>query len=327
MNAPSKVILIAGLTAMLSSSCQTEPWQVDNLDFPSDKLHIVHFADSVLGLDSITMMAQLNHMAPNHPLLFEAEWESNFPPYLLSETVQSLYQDVIKSRPALADWDADLHEAFARLTHWTGPIRGTTYVYTWVSQAENHAILIGDGVVFLPWDQYLGAEHPLYDKEERYLASRHHPDMAMAQIVAQWASAFLPSQANGTDLINAMLHEGRYLMVLHAVLGEDAAYRWLGVGPEQRTFLENHERDIWSTFMQERWLYNSSPDLKRKLIQPAPFSKLGSTMDGEIPGQVGSWLGCRILQSHWREHADLSLIAITQSVDDNQLLQQSAYRP
>ena len=27
MNAPSKVILIAGLTAMLSSSCQTEPWQ------------------------------------------------------------------------------------------------------------------------------------------------------------------------------------------------------------------------------------------------------------------------------------------------------------
>ena len=87
MNAPSKVILIAGLTAMLSSSCQTEPWQVDNLDFPSDKLQIVHFADSVLGLDSITMMAQLNHMAPNHPLLFEAEWESNFPSYLLSETV------------------------------------------------------------------------------------------------------------------------------------------------------------------------------------------------------------------------------------------------
>jgi hypothetical protein len=42
---------------------------------------------------------------------------------------------------------------------------------------------------------------------------------------------------------------------------------------------------------------------------------------------VGSWLGWRILQSHWREHADLSLIAITQSVDDNQLLQQSAYRP
>ena len=80
--------------------------------------------------------------------------------------------------------------------------------------------------------------------------------------------------------------------------------------------------------MRERWLFDSRAHLKRKLIEVAPFSKLGSERDQEIPGQIGAWFGWRIMQAYWKEHPELNLWEVLEaSPKSAELLQQANFRP
>ena len=320
-------ISVVALCSLALASCQNDPWEMEADLSQAAGLNIIHFADSVVPLDSIGMMIVLEQMAPRHPIMFDAEWRVNFPPYLQSEAVQTLYQDVVHARPDLDTWEQEVRTSYAKLVEWLGGSQADAFVYTYVSQAEPHDILVGPQTIFLPWDRYLGSDHPLYDQEAHYQTRMHHPDVAVARITTEWIRPLLPNAPNSPTLLGAMLHEARFIMTIEACLGEDHAYRYLGMTAEQREFIESHERDLWGVFVEQRWLYSSDVDVKRKLIQPAPFSKLGSEHDQQIPGRLGTWFGWQILRAYWREHPEFGLSEILAAVDDQVILRQSGYRP
>ena len=320
-------ISVFTMASLALASCQNDPWEVDTDLSKAAGLKFVHFADSVVPLDSIGMMMVLEHMAPRHPIMFDAEWRENFPPYLQSEAVQTLYRDAVNARPDLPTWEADVSRSYAKLMTWLGGSESDAYIYTYISQAEPHDILVGPSTIFLPWDRYLGEDHPLYGQEAYYQARMHHPDVAAARIVVEWIRPFQPAVPNSPTLLSAMLHEARFVMAIEACLGEAYAYRYLGMTQEHREFINEHERELWSAFVEQRWLYSSDLDLKRKLIQPAPFSKLGSEHDMSIPGRLATWFGWQILREYWRENPEFGLSDILAAVDDQVVLRQSGYRP
>ena len=125
-----------------------------------------------------------------------------------------------------------------------------------------------------------------------------------------------------------MLRMGKQLLFIQTVLSEEDAYRYLTYTSGHQEFATTNERELWETFVRERWLYDRRLDLKRKLVEVAPFSKLGSERDQEVPGQIGTWLGWRIMQAYWRAHPELSLWEVLESSPNSaELIQQSNYRP
>ena len=315
-------------------ACQNDPWVAEGEEAEAqaqsavlserDPLRIVHFADSVLGLDSAALLVRLEAMAPRHPLIFEPQWRQNLPPYLLDEGVRALWTDAKMVRPPLADFDAVVTQMLDRVDGLQGQPTGLR-IYTYVSRAEAYDVLRANGALFVAWDRFVGADHPLYAEESAYLRQRHDPYRIYSVLAA---ALYEPASTGGGLLLDEMIRKGKQLLFIQTVLGEEDVYRYLTYSAEQREFAASNERALWETLVRERWLFDSRADLKRKLIEVAPFSKLGSERDQEVPGQIGAWFGWRIMQAYWKEHPDLSLWEVLESSPKSaELLQQANFRP
>jgi hypothetical protein len=335
LNRTPKLGLLFAVTALLLGvGCQNDPWISAGEEAEAqaqssvlgerDPLRIVHFADSVLGLDSAALGVKLEEMAPRHPLIFEPNWRENLPPYLLDEGVRALWTDAKMVRPPLADFDAMVTQMLDRVDGLQGKPTSLR-IYTYVSRAEEFDVLRADGALFVAWDRFLGADHPLYAEESAYLRQRHDPNRIYSVLAA---ALYEPASTGGGLLLDEMLRKGKQLLFMQTVLGEDDVYRYLTYTAAQREFVAANERDLWETLVRERWLFDSRADLKRKLIEVAPFSKLGSERDQEIPGQIGAWFGWRIMQAYWKEHPELNLWEVLEaSPKSAELLQQANFRP
>ena len=320
------------------SGCQTDPWDIAPAE--SETIQFVAFADSVLPLDSAALLPALEHLAPKYPELFipsveGGDWRDDLLPYLTDPEVKALYQDVrtvqaedpaLQNEAILAAVQAGLNRYSAHMG--SASVYPVKRLYTYVSRNEEPMVLIAPGVIFLPLDRYLGANHPAYAQESAYLVQQHQPQNAPVEIFKAIASWHYPEGlASDYSLLSAMLSEAKTILFVQATLGDDAAVRALGYSSGDQAFMEENEADLWSLFVNQRWLFDDEVDLKRKLILPAPFSKFGTPKDREIPGKAGVWYGWQILQSYWRQHPEVSLREIMAAENAQSLFQQSGYRP
>ena len=46
------------------------------------------------------------------------------------------------------------------------------------------------------------------------------------------------------------------------------------------------------------WLYSTDPELIKRFISPAPFSKFYLNIDVDSPGQIGQWIGLQIVKAY-----------------------------
>jgi len=320
------------------SGCQTDPWDIAPAE--SETIQFVAFADSVLPLDSAALLPALEHLATKYPELFipsveGGDWRDDLLPYLTDPEVKALYQDVrtvqaedpsLQNEAILAAVQAGLNRYSAHMG--SASVYPVKRLYTYVSRNEEPMVLIAPGVIFLPLDRYLGANHPAYAQESAYLVQQHQPQNAPVEIFKAIASWHYPEGlASDYSLLSAMLSEAKTILFVQATLGDDAAVRALGYSSGDQAFMEENEADLWSLFVNQRWLFDDEVDLKRKLILPAPFSKFGTPKDREIPGKAGVWYGWQILQSYWRQHPEVSLREIMAAENAQSLFQQSGYRP
>ncbi|MDG1252463.1 MAG: hypothetical protein P8N56_02180 [Schleiferiaceae bacterium] len=335
----SNLLLLLGIGAAFSG-CQNDPWDIAPVE--SEAIEFVAFADSVLPLDSASLLPALEHLAPKYSELFlpsvqGGDWRDDLLPYLQDPEVKALYQDVLTVQsevPALqnAELLATIQAGLDRYDAHMGSNMVNRYpakrLYTYVSRNEEPMVLIAPEAVFLPLDRYLGANHPAYARESAYMVQQHQPENAPVEIFKAIASWHYPEGLpSDFTLLASMLSEAKSVLFIQATLGDAAARRSLGYSSGDQSFLEENEAELWGIFVSQRWLFEDEIDLKRKLIQPAPFSKFGTPKDREIPGKAGVWFGWQILQSYWRQHPEASLQELMAFDNAQSLFQQSGYRP
>jgi len=90
--------------------------------------------------------------------------------------------------------------------------------------------------------------------------------------------------------------------------------------------LKENEIYIWQYFIENQLLYNTSPSLQKRFIEPAPFSKFYLEIDNESPGRIGVWLGWQIIKSYISRHPKTDINAIL-SLPAQTIFSKSNYKP
>ena len=62
-----------------------------------------------------------------------------------------------------------------------------------------------------------------------------------------------------------------------------------------------NEKEIWNFFVSKEMLYSTDPELIKRFISPAPFSKFYLNIDVDSPGQIGQWLGLQIVKAYQKK--------------------------
>ena len=92
----------------------------------------------------------------------------------------------------------------------------------------------------------------------------------------------------------------------------------------QLNWCQENEKNIWSFFIEKDLLFSS--DIKRfnSYINYAPFAK---GMPKDSPGRIAYFVGWKIVNDYMENNPNLSLQALMQNTNSQEILQQSRYKP
>lgn len=172
---------------------------------PTTDLHIDRFdrvLDEYVSLGSYTALHQMNTQYPMETKLLiedvlelgrvdEADVEKRLRYYYLDSTVQVLLDEVHRQYGDLSDIESDFDQVFKALRKEDPSFR-VPHVYTQIS-CLNQSIVVGDTLIGISLDKYLGADFPLY---REYYSDEQRAQMNRSAIVSDAISAYLQYKSN-----------------------------------------------------------------------------------------------------------------------------------
>jgi hypothetical protein len=235
----------------------------------------------------------------------------------LNDTCQSLYGDFSK-------YESELVQALKYFKFYF-PEKATPAIYTCVSGFEVGSFTIGDNILGIGLDFYLGADYPKYhpDLFPNYIKASMTSDYLVAKSIQALIANHL-GEASGTRLLDFMIRNGIELYIKQKLLPfekEEIIYEY---NTEQMDWLRQNESQIWAHLMQEDLLYSVNFRTFQKIINPSPSVP---NMPAEAPGRLGNWIGAKIVESYMARHSNMSLSDLITMKDAQKILAESKYKP
>jgi len=308
------------------SGCQSDPLHIPN---QPDRTPVVwkRFDRAFFESDSTRMGVELDRLRPDFgPFLEQGDlgfWRRQRKDSLmnaLSSATQALETQWSKSEASVDEVLRHYAYYYPKSKDWT--------VYSYVSPLDyDFPLFTADSLVFIALDQYLGPTSPFYRGLPAYLARQKHPERIALDLALSLAMLHNTRDPRHADLLARMVYEGKALWFAHALSPDLSEAELLGYTPEQWQFCIENEAEIWRYLVEERALYSSEPDWTRRLIDPAPFSKFYLSFDAQTPGQMGRWVGYRMVSRLMERKGAPGLGVLMADDDSRQLLKKANYRP
>jgi len=91
----------------------------------------------------------------------------------------------------------------------------------------------------------------------------------------------------------------------------------------QTEWVLNNEVQIWSHFLTEQLLYETSTDKIKKLVDQSPSSP---GMPKEAPGRTGNFIGLRIVEAFMNRKPEVTMEQLI-GLDAQKIFNESKYKP
>jgi len=290
-----------------------------------------HFDEALFSGDSLDMKELATYFNP----FFESNPIPNFwKQERANPTLRDHYSNVqnLMDKSAIAN---DLQAISARANALLGlPLPDQLFFYISGIDLETPCLYFpgaaqGDlKYAFVGLDNFLGAGYPGYEGIPAYQRDL----LRQSQLPVAYAHALLATLAlenfNDPTLVAQMVYQGKIALATEALTGYSIeTSEVLGYRPEEWSFLETSESNIWEVMVREKMLFSTDMMVRQRLAEPAPFSKLGTAMDGDIPGRVARYIGYKLVKSYAENHRELSLKEIIKIRDAQKFLRDAQYKP
>ena len=182
-----------------------------------------------------------------------------------------------------------------------------------------------DSLLLLSLDTFLGSKHHIYEGIPNYIRKELDQKYILCQIVEKFASHVIPPLEERTFLAQ-MLHEGKKMYLQDLLLPDEAETIKIAYTEEELSWVKENELYIWKYLIEHQILYKTDPDLARRLLEPAPFSKFYLELDNQSPGRVGRWIGWQIVRSFMNQNPKTSAQELLR-MPSQKLFYLSKYKP
>lgn len=288
-------------------------------------LEMIESGDTALGkklLDAypyeleIVGKGVLNMQSPTVPGFFERLIH-----YYSEPTLKHLYEEAVAKYADVSDIETQLGQAFAFLKA-NFPEMQIPAVYMHVS-GFNQNVLVGDSLLSLSIDKYMGEDFPLYQAFfPNYQRIKMQRTRVAADYLTGWLMSEYPFEGNESVLLDRMLYEGKIKYIVSLALPELSPAQLMGYTEAEQAWCEAHEKTLWSTIIERKHLYTPDRLTTEKYLRDTPCTFLSD----ETPGNVGTWIGWRIISSYMQA-VKPTLPDLMKQTNAQELLGMAKYRP
>ncbi len=240
--------------------------------------------------------------------------------FFTDSLIALLYADTQRE---YADMSAEQQQLTALVGryHTLFPDRPLPVVQTHIS-GLNQSIVTMDSLLSLSIDTYLGHDYPLYKQRYNdYELLAHDRNRILPDVAEVLLRNALPKQAQ-ESLLDAMIYEGRLLVLMSGLLATNDATLLLGYSPAEAEWCAQHEEWVWNTIVERQHLFAADRIMIRKYIHPAPFA---TPLSQEAPGRIGRWVGWRIVSKYMKEQGVTPLELAVDTTSATDILRGSHY--
>jgi len=138
------------------------------------------------------------------------------------------------------------------------------------------------------------------------------------------ADDIYPDKSVGRPLIEQMIEKGKHWFLLDKFLPDAPDSVKTGYTKKQLNWVEENEGNIWAYIVKnENDIYSIDPATIQTYIGEAPNTQV---MTEAAPGNIGQWVGWRIVQEYSEKHKDFSVQQILEAPAKT-IFEEAKYKP
>lgn len=251
-------------------------------------------------------------------------WKDSVAAYVSDQTLHALYDSVVKKFPDLSSIQEQLTTSL-RYFKFYFPQVTIPDVITLINGPSHGAFTYGDSTLCMVLDDYMGPEFSFYKFQDipQYLIWRFRPEFIVPNCMQVMITHKFPFDPVGKKLLDAMVYNGKVLYLRSKVMPDAPDSLVTNFRNEDLKWCNDNEPQIWKFFITKNLLYSQDPLEYLKYVNDGPTT---SGMPQESPGNVGTWVGWRIISKYMKQHSEITLQQLMEA-DAQMILTESRYKP
>ena len=238
----------------------------------------------------------LDSLIQKYPFLFPKQYSKDIWVSFLTDSLRlSIYNEsnrVFVDMDLINDQISSVFSSFSKIfTQFKNP---RVITLNSLSDYDNR-VIYSDSLLLISLDSYLGKN--FYTQLPDYISS-NMSKKHLVNDVAEKISESLINRSNDRSLLAEMIYHGKILYLTKTVTPFNDPNLIFHANKTKMDWTQANEYNIWSYFIENDFLFNTTNDLKFRFINFSPFSKFNLDIDKESPGSIGKWLGYKIVDSY-----------------------------
>lgn len=176
--------------------------------------------------------------------------------------------------------------------------------YFAVTSPYRQSVMLVDSTVFIALNHYLGPDYDGYRSMPDYTKAEKQWRRIPYDVLRARLAVAYDLRDNYDDLSQQLLHDGAVDYAMMQLVPDANLGDMLGWTPEQVDLVERSERQIWETMVMRNLIYSTDPVDRVRLFDPSPTT---SVISPQLPGQVGRYMGLKLIEAYVKSHPDVSL--------------------
>lgn len=177
---------------------------------------------------------------------------------------------------------------------------------------------------------FLGKDYEAYDptRYPDYLRRRFEPQFIVPNSLRAIAGELYRDTSESGTLVERMIEKGKQWWLLKKFLPNTPDSLITGYNAQQQQWVEKEEGNIWGYINQNENLFSVEQAAIQTYLGEAPFTPTlphGNTGEG-APGNIGPWIGMRILQKFEEREKDLTVQQILHT-PAKRIFESAKYKP
>jgi hypothetical protein len=239
-------------------------------------------------------------------------------------------RDSLKSKYQRLDWlERELRQGFRYIKYYFPQYQLPQKVVAFIGPFDGPGVAITSYDLAIGLQAYAGRNFSLYltgkgqDLYPAYISRRFEPEYIDVNCVSAVAEDIFPDSSDSRPLIEQMIIKGRYWWLAGKLMPDAPDSITTGYSQAQLTWCSQNEADIWRFFLENTDLFTIDPDILKNYIGESP-NTLG--MPSASPGNIGAWVGWKIVQKYMEGHSRLQPKDLMR-VPARTIFEDSKYKP
>ncbi len=246
--------------------------------------------------------------------------------FLTDTSLKAVYTDCENMYSNFEDKEKEFTEAF-RYYKYYFPEKEVPKIVTIISGFA-YSVVNDSTNLAVSLDMYLGSKYRYYSTIEPALPAFMRNRMDKSYIVNDamkgWAISDYGIDETSARMIDFIISQGRVIYFLDKIMPDSPDSIKTGYTGNQVEWCLANEKKIWSFFIDNKLLFSADPNLMNKFVNDGPTT---NGFPKESPGNIGQFIGWRIVRSYMKNHPEVSLRQLMEQRDMMKIFNESKYKP